>query len=405
LEVVAAISNVSWQKRISIFRMGSQVKKICVVIGTRPEAIKMAPVVLALRDESGDFDVTICSTGQHTTMLDGALAAFDLKPDFELGVMYPGQSLAELTSRLLIALDSHFEATQPDLVLVHGDTTSAMVAAQAALYRRVQVGHVEAGLRTGNLASPFPEEYNRRSVAITAQYHFAPTSAARINLEREGVAPGSIVVTGNTVIDALLLTIRTLEDCPAELSELRARLLRQIGFNIEEQSFVLITAHRRENFGEGIDNICLSVLELADANPNLHFIYPVHPNPMVKDAVERRLADLPNVTLIPPQDYKDFAWLLSRCFFVLTDSGGIQEEAPALGKPVLVMRDTSERPEAIEAGTAKLVTTDPQRIIYEVQTLISDTTAFQVMARAVNPFGDGQAAKLIVNYLKEVAAS
>jgi UDP-N-acetylglucosamine 2-epimerase len=381
------------------------VKKVCIVIGTRPEAIKMAPVVLALRAHPSDFDVTICSTGQHTTMLDGAMMAFDLKPDFELGVMKPGQSLAELTSRLLVALDIHFETTQPDLVLVHGDTTSAMVGALAAFYRQIEVGHVEAGLRTGNLLSPFPEEYNRRSVAIATRYYFAPTPSARANLEREGVAPDSIIVTGNTVIDALLLTIHTLEGRPEEIAQLRARLLAQIGFDIEAQPFVLITAHRRENFGAGLDNICFSIHELAKANPDLYFIYPLHLNPKVKDVVEHNLADVANAVLIPPQDYKDFAWLLRNCKLVLTDSGGIQEEAPALGKPVLVMRDTSERPEAIEAGTAKLVTTDPIRVIEETQTLISDVAAFEAMARAVNPFGDGHAAERIVAYLKGAVIS
>ncbi len=380
-------------------------KKVCVVIGTRPEAIKMAPVVLALRAQPHDFEVTICSTGQHTTMLDGAMAAFDLKPDVELGVMKPGQSLAELTSRLLLALDAHFEATQPDLVLVHGDTSSAMAGAQAAFYRQIEVGHIEAGLRTGNLLSPFPEEYNRRSVAIATRHHFAPTPAARANLEREGVAPGNIIVTGNTVIDALLLTIRTLKGRPEEVAQLRARLFPQIGFNIEAQPYVLITAHRRENFGAGLDNICFSIHELARVNPDLHFIYPVHLNPKVKDVVEHKLADVPNVVLIQPQDYKDFAWLLRHCLLVLTDSGGIQEEAPALGKPVLVMRDTSERPEAIEAGTAKLVTTDPLKVIGETQALISDAAAFDAMARAVNPFGDGHAAERIVAYLKGAVVS
>ncbi len=380
-------------------------KKVCVVIGTRPEAIKMAPVVLALRAHPDDFAVTFCSTGQHTTMLDGAMAAFDLKPDVELGVMKPGQSLAELTSRLLLALDAHFEATQPDLVLVHGDTSSAMAGAQAAFYRQIEVGHIEAGLRTGNLLSPFPEEYNRRSVAIATRHHFAPTPAARANLEREGVAPGNIIVTGNTVIDALLLTIRTLKGRPEEVAQLRARLFPQIGFNIEAQPYVLITAHRRENFGAGLDNICFSIHELARVNPDLHFIYPVHLNPKVKDVVEHKLADVPNVVLIQPQDYKDFAWLLRHCLLVLTDSGGIQEEAPALGKPVLVMRDTSERPEAIEAGTAKLVTTDPLKVIGETQALISDAAAFDAMARAVNPFGDGHAAERIVAYLKGAVVS
>jgi UDP-N-acetylglucosamine 2-epimerase (non-hydrolysing) len=239
---------------------------------------------------------------------------------------------------------------------------------------------------------------------MATQHHFAPTPAAKANLEREGVASNSIIVTGNTVIDALLFTIRALEGRPEEVARLRARLLSQIGFNIEAHPYVLITAHRRENFGTGIDNICFSIHELAKANPDMHFIYPVHLNPRVKDVVEQKLADVSNVVLIPPQDYKDFAWLLRHCLLVMTDSGGIQEEAPALGKPVLVMRDTSERPEAIEAGTAKLVTTDPLRVIHETQTLISDFAAFEAMARAVNPFGDGLASERIATYLKGATA-
>jgi UDP-N-acetylglucosamine 2-epimerase (non-hydrolysing) len=365
----------------------------------------MAPVVLALRAQPHHFDVTICSTGQHTTMLDGAMGAFDLKPDVELGVMKPGQSLAELTSRLLLALDAHFDVTQPDLVLVHGDTTSSMAGALAAFFHQIDVGHVEAGLRTSNLLSPFPEEYNRRSVAIATRHHFAPTPVARANLEREGIGPEKIIVTGNTVIDALLLTIRTLESRPKDVAQLRARLLPQIGFDIGVQPFLLITAHRRENLGAGLDNICYSIHELAKANPDLNFIYPVHLNPKVKDVVEKKLAHVSNVVLIPPQDYKDFAWLLRHCLLVLTDSGGIQEEAPALGKPVLVMRDTSERPEAIEAGTAKLVTTDPARVIRETQTLISNTAAYTAMAHATNPYGDGRAAERIATYLKGAASS
>lgn len=376
-------------------------KKICVVIGTRPEAIKMAPVILALRKKSDNFNVTICSTGQHATMLDGAMESFDLKPDIELKVMRPGQSLMELTSQLLLALDVYFKTTQPDLVLVHGDTTSAMAGAQAAFYHQIEVGHVEAGLRTGNLLSPFPEEYNRRSIAIATRHHFAPTPAAKAKLEREGVNSNSIIVTGNTVIDALLLTINTLEENSKYVAQMRARLLLQLGINMEEHTFVLITAHRRENLGSGLDNICLSIHELAKANPDLYFIYPVHLNPKVKEIVQDKLANMPNVLLIPPQDYKTFAWLLRHCLLVLTDSGGIQEEAPALGKPVLVMRNTSERPEAIDAGTAKLVTTEPLKIIRETQNLISDQAVFEAMSRAVNPFGDGHAAERIATYLRE----
>lgn len=374
-------------------------RKVCVVIGTRPEAIKMAPVILELLKRPRDFDVTVCSTGQHTTMLDGALAAFGIRPDAELEVMKPGQSLAQLTSRLLLALDTYFEETQPDLVLVHGDTTSAMAGALAAFYRQIEVGHVEAGLRTQNLLSPFPEEYNRRSVAIATRYHFAPTRAARANLEREGVSPRDIIVTGNTVIDALQFTIRALSNRPEEIRKLKSELIPKLGFDPEAQAFVLITAHRRENFGAGLDNICQSILELAKANPNLRFVYPVHLNPKVKNTVESKLGRIANVALIEPQDYQCFAWLLHNCLLVLTDSGGIQEEAPALGKPVLVMRDTSERPEAIEAGTAKLVSTAPETIVREVQTLISNRCEYESMAHAINPFGDGKAAPRIVDHL------
>jgi UDP-N-acetylglucosamine 2-epimerase (non-hydrolysing) len=242
-------------------------------------------------------------------------------------------------------------------------------------------------------------------VAATTRHHFAPTLAAQINLEREGINPNNIIVTGNTVIDALLLTIKTLESCTEELKQLRARLVSKTGFNVEAHPFVLITAHRRENLGNGIENICLSVYELAKSNPDLYFIYPVHLNPLIKEVVECHLSNLQNVALVPPQDYKEFAWLLRHCLLVLTDSGGIQEEAPALGKPVLVMRDTSERPEAIEAGTAKLVTTDPIKIIRETQTLISDQAAYQKMARSTNPFGDGHAAEIIATYLNTLVAS
>lgn len=374
-------------------------RKVCVVIGTRPEAIKMAPVVLALRERPELFRVTVCSTGQHTTMLESAMAAFGLKANEELEVMQPGQSLAQLTSRLLLALDHHLAETEPDLVLVHGDTTSAMAGALAAFYRQIDVGHIEAGLRTRNLLSPFPEEYNRRSVAIATRYHFAPTQAARKNLENEGVSADQIIVTGNTVIDALQYIIRSLELDVEEVAHLRARLTLELGFDPGQQAFVLITAHRRENFGAGLENICFSIRELAKANPGLFFVYPVHLNPKVKNAVDAELKNVSNVALIAPQDYRTFAWLLHKCLLVLTDSGGIQEEAPALGKPVLVMRDTSERPEAIEAGTAKLVTTAPEVVIKEVQNLISNTDEYDRMAKAINPFGDGMAAKRIVEYL------
>ncbi len=375
------------------------------MIGTRPEAIKMAPVILALLSHPHKFKLTVISTGQHKTMLESAMSAFGLKPDVDLDVMRPGQSLAQLTSSLLLELERQFILIQPDLVLVHGDTTSAMVGAMAAFYLQIEVAHIEAGLRTSNLLSPFPEEYNRRCVAIAARYHFAPTTTARENLEREGVSTEQIIVTGNTVIDALLLATTKLENLPHEVKQLNVRLATNLGFDIATKSFVLITAHRRENLGAGIDNICYSIRELAKANPSLYFVYPVHLNPKVKNAVEGKLGGVDNIVLIPPQAYLEFAWLLRNCLLVLTDSGGIQEEAPAFGKPVLVMRDTSERPEAIIAGTALLVSTDPKTVIREAQKLISDPVSYGLMARAINPFGDGKAADRIVSFLLSTVSS
>jgi UDP-N-acetylglucosamine 2-epimerase (non-hydrolysing) len=377
-------------------------QKVCIILGTRPEAIKMAPVIIELRKHPHDFEVTVCTTGQHTTMLDSALNAFNIMPDVKLDVMRPGQSLAQLTSGILLALDMFFEKLQPNIVLVHGDTTSAMVASLAAFYRQIEIGHVESGLRTQNLNSPFPEEFNRRSIAIAAGCHFAPTEAARINLEREGVRAEKVIVTGNTVIDALHLTVSKLQNSPEEHKIIRNQLISKLGFDPEQRAFVLITAHRRENFGTGIENICLSIIKLAKNNPNTNFVYPVHLNPKIKNTAESRLGKIPNVVLLEPLDYRSFSWLLFNCLFVLTDSGGIQEEAPSLGKPVLVMRDTSERPEAIEAGTAKLVSTVVKTIIEEVQTLISNKVEYDRMARAVNPFGDGTAARKIAEYLLKV---
>ena len=374
-------------------------KKLSVIVGTRPEAIKMAPVILELNRHSTRFDVSVCSTGQHTTMLEGAFSAFGISPDETLDVMRPGQSLSSLTSRLLLAFEGYFNAFNPDLVLVHGDTTTAMTGAMSAFYHQIAVGHVEAGLRTNNMLSPFPEEYNRRSVAIATEHHFAPTQKAQDNLLREGVNPNAIIQTGNTVIDALLLAVHSLESNAETRAPIQADLCEALGFAPDRNAFVLITAHRRENHGKGIEDICKSIRILADQNPGLRFVYPVHLNPKVKTVVEARLGQVDNVSLIAPQDYLHFAWLMKHCLLVLTDSGGIQEEAPALGKPVLVMRDTSERPEAIEAGTAKLVTTDPEVVVRETQALISDQTAHDAMAKAVNPFGDGHAAERIAQYL------
>lgn len=372
--------------------------KICFVVGTRPEAIKMAPAILALKKYPEEFAVSVCSTGQHATMLAGAFAAFGIDPDVEFQVMQAGQSLAQLTAKLLLVLDEYFAVTEPDIVMVHGDTTTAMAGALAAFYRDIDVGHVEAGLRTRNLRSPFPEEFNRCAVSLSARYQFAPTTEARDNLLAEGQPAAKILVTGNTVIDALLYTITDLEQNPTLQQKINTQLQHTLGFDLRKERFVLITAHRRENWGDGLANICTSIKALAAANPTCYFVYPVHLNPNVKNVVEKQLADLHNVVLIPPQDYREFSWLLRSCYLVLTDSGGIQEEAPALGKPVLVMRDTSERPEAITAGTAKLVTTDPTCVISETQRLLDDTATYKAMAQAINPFGDGQAAQRIADY-------
>ena len=372
---------------------------VSIIVGTRPEAIKMAPVIIALKKHCELFAVQVCATGQHQTMLADALDAFSIKPDVVLSEMKPSQSLSELSSRVLTSLDAYLSKTKPDLILVHGDTTTAMVGSVAAFYHNVSVGHVEAGLRSHNLHSPFPEEFNRRVIAVSAKYNFAPTKLAQSNLLAEGVSPGSIFVTGNTVIDSLLTINQMLTNDPTRLSKLEHEFKVRWGLEPSVDSFILVTAHRRENFGAGITSICRSLMELAKANPTFKFVYPVHLNPSVKNVVESSLSNVKNILLLPPLDYVGFTWLLSNCYLVLTDSGGIQEEAPSMGKPVLVMRELSERPEAIEAGTAMLVGSEPASIINATQKLIDDQFEYEKMARAVNPFGSGNAADLIVKNL------
>ena len=376
-------------------------KRVCILIGTRPEAIKMAPVILSLRKYASHFDVTVCATGQHTTMLFDALNSFGIHPDVQFDTMKDGQSLAQLSSRIMTELDEYINSSVPNLIMVHGDTTSALVGGLVGFYHQIDVGHVEAGLRSNDLFSPFPEEFNRRSVAISAKYNFAPTKIARENLIQEGCAVKSIVVTGNTVIDALLITKRKLEKNEEVRRLVKNDLSSLLNFDAEKHSFILVTAHRRENLGKGIEDICRSLMHLALKNPSFYFVYPLHLNPRVKDVVRYRLGKIKNIVLIPPQGYLNFTWLLCNCYLVLTDSGGIQEEAPALGKPVLVMRDTSERPEAIHAGTAKLVTSHADNIIEETQKLIDNEAGYQLMANAVNPFGDGKAGDIIANHLVE----
>lgn len=368
--------------------------KILSVFGTRPEAIKMAPVVQELNGLSG-VDARVCVTGQHREMLDQVLSWFEIKPAYDLDVMRPGQGLSDLTAAVLVGLNPVLQVFRPDAVVVHGDTTSTLAASLAAYYARIPVAHVEAGLRTDDLWSPWPEEGNRRLVGALAHWHFAPTVRARDQLLAENVVASRIFVTGNTVIDALQQTCQRLDASAA----LRAEAHAQLPANVLDRPFVLVTGHRRENFGDGFDRICAALARLAVEFPEVNFVYPVHLNPNVREPVHRRLGEVGNVWLMEPLDYLPFVELLRHCELVLTDSGGLQEEAPALGKPVLVMRNTTERPEALESGTAKLVGTDPDRIVAETCTLLRDRAAYSKMARAHNPFGDGQAARRIAQIL------
>jgi UDP-N-acetylglucosamine 2-epimerase (non-hydrolysing) len=342
------------------------IKKIMLVFGTRPEAIKMAPVVRALI-EAKQWEIKVCVTAQHRQMLDQVLDLFNIKPDFDLNLMKPGQDLTDVTCNVLTGMRDIFKQWEPDLVLVHGDTATAMAAALAAYYAKIPVGHVEAGLRTNDIYSPWPEEMNRRMVGRIASYHFAPTETARNNLLSEGCAVKSIFVTGNTVIDALLRVvgrIKTDKQLNQELSE-------QFSFIEMNKRMILVTGHRRENFGQGFENICIALREIADRD-DVQIVYPVHLNPNVQEPVNRILAGCKNIYLIEPQDYLPFVYLMDRAYLIITDSGGIQEEAPSLGKPVLVMRDTTERPEAVEAGTVELVGTDEKRIVDKATKLLDD---------------------------------
>jgi UDP-N-acetylglucosamine 2-epimerase (non-hydrolysing) len=371
-------------------------KKVSLVFGTRPEAIKLCPLVATLRTRA-EFSPHVCVTGQHRKMLDQVLEVFDVRPDADLQLMQANQTLASLTARAITALDKYLEDQSPDAVIVQGDTTTAFCAALAAFYRRIPVGHVEAGLRTWNKFSPFPEELNRVMASKLADLHFAPTNWAADNLLKEGVASGRVFVTGNTVIDALHVAVRRLRERPPAIAGLPAELMRQE--HDGRRPLVLITAHRRENFGGGFQDICQAIAKLADRFADVSFVYPVHLNPNVREPVFRLLGGRANVHLIEPLTYLPFVALMNRAKLILTDSGGVQEEAPSLGKPVLVMRDTTERPEAVEAGTVRLVGTDPGRIVDSVTSLLTDPDAYAAMARAENPYGDGRACERIVNAL------
>lgn len=371
------------------------VKTLCV-FGTRPEAIKMAPLALALNADPR-FDAKICVTGQHRQMLDQVLELFELVPEFDLNIMKPGQDLSDITSAILVGMKKVFSGFRPDVVLVHGDTATTFASTLAAYYHQIPVAHVEAGLRTGNLYSPWPEEGNRKLTGALATLHFAPTETSRNNLLREGITAG-IEVTGNTVIDALLQVVTKLQTDVT----LQQSLNRQFDFLRPEHRLVLVTGHRRESFGDGFDRICRALAETAEAFPDVDIVYPVHLNPNVSEPVNRSLAGIDNIHLIEPLDYLPFVYLMNRAYLILTDSGGIQEEAPSLGKPVLVMRDTTERPEAVAAGTVKLVGTDIAAITSGLRTLLTDERAYQSMAYAHNPYGDGKACLRIIDTLNSV---
>jgi UDP-N-acetylglucosamine 2-epimerase (non-hydrolysing) len=369
-------------------------RKLLLVFGTRPEAIKMAPLAKLLQDTPG-FDTRICLTAQHREMLDQVMTLFDLRADYDLDVMTPNQALPELTRALSQGLQTVLTEERPDLVLVHGDTTTTFVASLMAFYARIPVAHIEAGLRTGDLAAPWPEEANRRMTAVLARWHFAPTETARQNLLRENVAPANIFVTGNTVIDALL-TVRGRIAADAALA---ARVRTQIGVLREDRRIILVTGHRRENFGEAFRRVLGALRSIAKRYRDVHIIFPVHLNPAVRAPVQEMLADIENISLIEPLDYLSFVYLLMQCHLVITDSGGIQEEAPSLGKPVLVTRAVTERPEAVEAGTVRLVGTDTQLIVEAITQLLDDADAYAAMSRAHNPYGDGRACRRIVDVL------
>lgn len=375
--------------------------KVLVVFGTRPEAIKMASVVRALKANNECFETTVCVTGQHRHMLDQVLDIFDITPDVDLNLMKVGQDLFDITSGTLIAMRKVIHDAAPDIVLVHGDTTTAMATAISAFYLGVKVGHVEAGLRTYDLQAPFPEEFNRQLVSKLTSLHFAPTNESMENLIEERESKNHVCVTGNTVIDSLFWMIEKIESSEQKKLFLQEFFLGKIGFDIRDTRYILITGHRRENLGNGFDEIFKAISELARKYPSVSFVYPVHLNPKVQMPAHMQLGTLPNVCLIEPLNYEAFVYLLSNCYILMTDSGGLQEEAPSLGKPVLVMRDVTERPEALKAGTVKLVGCDKSRIIENISTLLDDEKEYTAMAVANNPFGDGTASSQIVQKLKE----
>ena len=376
-------------------------KKILIVFGTRPEAIKMAPLVKYFEKESEYFDLKVCVTAQHREMLDQVLDLFEITPDYDLNIMKGGQDLYDITSHVLLGMRDVLSDFTPDVVFVHGDTTTTSSTALASFYNQIKVAHVEAGLRTGDIYSPWPEEANRQITGVLANYHFAPTATSEKNLLKENKDSKNIIVTGNTVIDALYLALDKIKNS----TELTAKIVQGIeeeiadnDFSLEDSKFILVTGHRRENHGQGFINICQGLKEIAVKNPDVNIIYPVHLNPNVQKPVNELLSDVKNIYLISPMQYESFIYLMDKSYFIITDSGGVQEEAPSLGKPVLVMRDTTERPEALEAGTVKLVGVDSALIVKEAQELLNNREAYSAMSKAHNPYGDGNACQRIVEF-------
>ena len=374
-------------------------KKVLLVFGTRPEAIKMAPLVKTFENEPS-IESKVCVTAQHREMLDQVLDMFDIKPDYDLNIMKPRQDLFDVTTNVLLGLKDVLNDFNPDVVLVHGDTTTTSASSLAAFYNKIKVGHVEAGLRTGDMYSPWPEEANRQITGVLANYHFAPTTTSADNLLKENKDSKNIIVTGNTVIDALFLALDKIE----KYDELKSKIIESINSQYElkdNKKIILVTGHRRENFGDGFINICEALKTIALNNSDIDIVYPVHLNPNVQKPVKEILSDTKNVYLINPLQYEQFIYMMNKSYFIITDSGGVQEEAPSLGKPVLVMRDTTERPEALEAGTVKLVGTSKEIIIKEAQILLDDETEYNKMSKAHNPYGDGKACERIINFIKE----
>jgi UDP-N-acetylglucosamine 2-epimerase (non-hydrolysing) len=377
-------------------------RKILLVFGTRPEAIKMAPLVKAFKEQNQDFQTKVCVTAQHREMLDQVLNLFEITTDFDLDIMKPNQDLYDITCNILQGMKDVFKIYRPDIIFVHGDTTTTFAVSLSAFYEKIAIGHIEAGLRTGNIYSPWPEEANRKLTSQLTTYHFAPTQQSQSNLLKENIAPEKIIVTGNTVIDALLFMRNRLET-DALFRESVQKSVTDKGFDPEAAEFILVTGHRRENFGQGFIDICTALKTIALERPNINIVYPVHLNPNVLKPVNELLGNLKNVYLIEPLPYEAFIYLMSLSKLIITDSGGVQEEAPSLGKPVLVMRDTTERPEAVDAGTVKLVGTNVLRIVSETNELLDNKSAYDGMAKAHNPYGDGKACERIINFMKKLA--